>query len=260
MTVNTAERLEFAKSLAQEAAELAQRLRREQRGDFIQVKGLQDFVTFADQQVEKLIRARIADAYPEDAFLGEEDGFSDVKSDNIWVVDPIDGTTNFMRGLPEWGVSIAWCASGEIELGVIAAPDLSCLAWAQKGQGAFLNDQPMQVSDCFSVDQSILLLGRSGRTPLPDYLNMLERLIKGGSEYRRNGSAAISLLNVARGLGEAYYEAHLNAWDALAGLLLIQEAGGQYKADPLPDFLSNGSPVFADNGHLTQPLQRFTAP
>ena len=260
MTVNTATRIEFAKSLAQEAAELAQRLRREQQGDFIQVKGLQDFVTFADQEVEKLIRTRIADTYPDDAFLGEEDGFSDVKSDNIWVVDPIDGTTNFMRGLPEWGVSIAWCSDGEIKLGVIAAPDISCLSWAQKGKGAFLNGLPMNVSDCDNIAQSVLLLGRSARTPLPDYLNMLERLIEGGSEYRRNGSAAISLLNVARGLGEAYYEAHLNAWDALAGLILITEAGGTYQADPLHSFLNNGSPVFADNGHLTTTLRAFTRP
>jgi len=257
MTVNTAERLEFAKSLAQEAAELAQRLRREQQGDFIQVKGLQDFVTFADQQVEKLIRARIADTYPEDAFLGEEDGFSDVKSDNIWVVDPIDGTTNFMRGLPDWGISIARCSASQTEIGVIAAPDLSCLAWARKGAGAYLNGQPIRVSDCDNVTQSTLFLGRSARTPLPHYLALLERVIAGGSEYRRNGSAAISLLNVARGLGEAYYEAHLNAWDALAALLLVEEAGGQVCTDAFDSFLQHGSPVLAHNGHLEDTLQSF---
>jgi len=257
MTANTAEKLEFAKELGTEAAALAQKLRSEKSGNFVETKGLQDFVTFADKEVEKLIRARLAMRYPEDAFLGEEDGFSDVKSGNIWVVDPIDGTTNFMRGLPEWGVSIAYCSEGVIELGVIAAPDLSCLSWAQKGKGAFLNDQPLAVSDCADIAQSIMLLGRSARAPLGDYLAIIERTVTGGGEYRRNGSAAVSLLNVARGLGEAYYEAHLNAWDALAGLLLITEAGGQFQADLLEEFLTKGSRVFADNGKLTQQLSEI---
>lgn len=256
MTSPALERLEFTKQLALEAAQLAQQLRRDKSADFIQSKGLQDFVTFADREVEALIRSRIAKYYPDDAFLGEEDGLTG-DSDSIWVVDPIDGTTNFMHGLPEWAVSIAWCCHGVIELGVLAVPDSDILAWAEKGKGAYLNGQQMFVSDCAQVEQSVLMLGRSARTPLEDYLAIVQRLVAGDSEYRRNGAAAVSLLNVACGQAEAYYEAHLNAWDALAGLLLISEAGGRYEADSLEQFFAQGSSIFADNGKMTETLRSF---
>ena len=256
MGYDIAERLEFTKDLASEAAALALALRQNKSDDFVQSKGIQDFVTFADCEVEKLIRNRIAARFGDEAFLGEEDGRTGEGGD-IWVVDPIDGTTNYMHGFADWAVSIAWCIAGEIQLGVLALPDSNCLAWAQKGQGAFLNDQRITVSEVDQIEQSILMLGRSARAPLADYLTLIERTITSGSEYRRNGAAAAGLLAVARGQAEAYYEAHLNAWDAFAALLILSEAGGRYDVDGLEDFLSQGSRVLADNGRMTDALRKI---
>jgi len=251
MEHSIAERLEFAKELATEAGALALHLRQNKPDDFIQSKGPQDFVTYADREVEKMIRSRITERFGDDAFLGEEEGQTGIGG-NIWTVDPIDGTTNYMHGLPDWAVSIAWCSDGEIQLGVLALPDSNCLAWAQRGKGAFVNGEPISVSDCTQVKQSLLMLGRSARNPLSDYLGIVERAIADGSEYRRSGAATVSLLAVARGQVEGYYEVHLNAWDALAGLLIVSEAGGNYDVEELDVFLSKGSHVFADNGRMTR--------
>ncbi|NVO55241.1 inositol monophosphatase [Rhodobacteraceae bacterium B1Z28] len=244
MTKTFKSKLDFAKFLAMEAGKLARDQYRRKDDEFISVKGLQDFVTTADRQVEELIRALISQYYPTDAVLGEEDGNTG-HGDALWVVDPIDGTANFMRGLPDWAVSIAYCENGNIELGVIYAADRDELCWARKGQGAFCNDQPLHVSDCSRPDQALLLLGRSSRGPLQNYLDIIRLTIAAKMEYRRNGSAAISLMSVAQGRAEGYYEAHLNAWDALAGILIIREAGGLVHAKSVPETLKNGSGIVA---------------
>ena len=251
MTEQFDSKLEFAKFLAVEAGKLAQKLYQEQDETFISVKGLQDFVTVADRQVEEKIRALISQYYPGDAVLGEEEGLSG-SGEAIWVIDPIDGTANFMRGLPDWAVSIGYCEKGEIELGVIYAPDRDELCWAAKGQGAFCNDRRVHVSDCSRAEQALLLLGRSTRNPVQDYLTTIERTVNAQMEYRRNGSAAVSLMNVAQGRAEGYYEAHLNAWDAVAGVLIIREAGGLVHSAPVPELLKHGSRVLAVTPKLEQ--------
>ena len=248
-------KLEIAKTIAQEAGQLAVKLRGERSDTFVKSKGLQDFVTIADNAVEELIRKNISAQFPDDTFLGEEAGSSG-SGKNIWVVDPIDGTSNFMRGLPDWAVSIAYCAAGSIQFGVIFAPDHADLAWAMRGEGAFVNGAKIHVSSCSDCNSALLMLGRSRRQPLKDYLTLVKRVTQNGFEYRRNGSAAVSLLNVATGCAEGFYEAHLNSWDALAGILIVNEAGGSVSHSNLMEFLEQESVVFASNGVLEEEISR----
>jgi len=242
-------RLEFTKSLALEAGKLAQEMRTQASNGFIQSKGLQDFVTEADREVERLIKRRIAERYPGDAFLGEEGG-SQGNSASLWVVDPIDGTANYMRGLPDWAVSIAFCKNNVIKIGVIHAPDMDQLAWAKLGDGAYVDDEPIQVSDCANPATALVMMGRSSRRPVESYLDVVAAIFDAGMEYRRNGAATIGLLAVALGRAESYYEAHVNAWDALAGILLVSEAGGTTYHDPIAAFLEHGSKILVGNGRI----------
>ena len=237
-------RLTFARSLAQEAGALAQQLRKDRSVGFIAEKGPQDFVTFADRAVEDLIRKQIAEHWPFDAMLGEEGGVTG-SGQALWVVDPIDGTANFMRGHRDWGVCIAVYEGGRIPLGVICAPDLNLLAWAATGTGAWLNGERLSVSDCAEPDRATLMLGWSNRRPITEHTALIQTLVNAGMEYRRNGSAAISLLAVAAGQAEGYFEAHLNAWDAFAAIPMIVESGGRFDCDPLESFLTCGSRVLA---------------
>jgi len=253
MSIQSA-RLEFTRSLAAEAGQLAQDMRARAAGGFVQSKGLQDFVTEADREVERLIKSRIAAQYPGDAFLGEEGGHAG-DSASLWVVDPIDGTANYMRGLPDWAVSIAYCEHNVIQIGVINAPDLGHLAWAQLGGGAWVDGKPMHVSDGADPALALVIMGRSSRRPLADYLDAVAAIIDAGMEYRRNGAATIGLLSVALGRAESYYEAHVNAWDALAGVLLVTEAGGTSDHDGMADFLKRGSKIRVGNGHIDAQVQ-----
>jgi len=247
-------RLEFAKSLALEAGKLAQDMRTKASNGFIKSKGLQDFVTEADREVERLIKNRIAAQYPDDAFLGEEGG-SQGDSTSLWVVDPIDGTANYMRGLPDWAVSIAYCENNVIQIGVIGAPDMGNLAWAKLGDGAYVDDKPIHVSDCADPTMALIMLGRSSRRSVESYLSVVAAIFDAGMEYRRNGAATIGLLAVALGRAESYYEAHVNAWDAFAGMLLVSEAGGTIKHDGITAFIECGSKILVGNGYIDARLQ-----
>jgi len=247
-------RLEFTKSLALEAGRLAQDMRTKASNGFIQSKGLQDFVTEADREVEHFIKSRIAAQYPDEAFLGEEGG-SQGDSASLWVVDPIDGTANYMRGLPDWAISIAFCQSNIIQIGVICAPDMGNLAWAKLGDGAYVDDKLIHVSDCSDPAMALVMMGRSSRRPIKNYLNMVAAIFDAGMEYRRNGAATIGLLTVAMGRAESYYEAHVNAWDAFAGMLLVSEAGGTIKHDGITAFIECGSKILVSNGGIDARLQ-----
>ncbi|ASJ73398.1 inositol monophosphatase family protein [Granulosicoccus antarcticus] len=240
------ERLELAKRIAVEAGDLASGMR-SNRGDLVgNVKSHQDFVTAADLAAERLIRDRISEHFSDDSVLGEEQGTSgDGKA--LWVVDPIDGTTNFMHGLADWCVSIAFCYDGVIVCGAIYVPDSATLAWASLGNGAFMNGERMAVSSCVDPKRALVLLGRSGRTSNADYLSLIKSVFEQGMEYRRNGSAAVSLLTVACGRVEGFYESHLNAWDVFAGILLIQEAGGKVDCPSITEFITNGGYLMASN-------------
>ncbi|MHA3979143.1 inositol monophosphatase family protein [Halovulum sp. GXIMD14794] len=240
MTIS--DRLTLATDIAREAGSLARQMRRDP-GLTVDMKGHQDFVTAADRAVEDLVRKRIAEAFPEDGILGEEGGF-DGPRERLWIIDPIDGTTNFMRGMPEWAVSIGWADETEVRMGVIFAPDLDAMA-VSDGETATLNGQPMKVSTRTDLAQSMVQVGWSRRAPFEWHTDMLTSVVGAGSEYRRVGAATIGLLGVAAGWSEAYYEHYLNIWDAAAGIALVRGAGGSVTTPPLAEMLDKPGPTLA---------------
>ena len=229
-----AARLALAREVAREAGALA--LGYFERLSTLAVEfkqGGQDVVSIADREVEVLIRARIAEAFPEDGVLGEEDGLVEGKSGVLWVVDPIDGTSPFLNGLSHWCVSIAVAVDGEAEIGVIYAPVSSEFFSAAKGMGAFLNDAPISVAPTRAIEDGLLGFGSNHRIPPADVGRFVTALLEAGGMFYRNGSGALMLAYVACGRLVGYYEQHINSWDCLAGLCLIKEAGGWHN-----DFLA----------------------
>ncbi|WP_246249316.1 inositol monophosphatase family protein [Chelativorans alearense] len=207
-------------------------------------KGLQDFVTAADRHAEDLIRGALAEAFPEDGFVGEETG-GQPAGEGFWVVDPIDGTTNYIRGLRHWGVSIAFVRAGQIELGCIYDATTGRVYSAARGKGAFCEDRKIAVSMREDPNEALAILGCSRRTSFEDYQAVARKLHDLGIDYRRLGSAAIGLVRVANGVADLYFEAHLNSWDIMAGSLIASEAGATVVMPPLEIMLEKGGPLAA---------------
>ena len=190
-------------------------------------KGFNDFVTEVDLASEKEIIRVLKASYPDHAFLGEESGLSH-QADNVWIIDPLDGTTNFLHGFPQYCVSIALEQKGEITQAVIYDPNRNDLFTATKGQGAYLNQKRMRVSNKSKLKESILGTGFPFRDfqHLPVYLKIFEDVVRGTSGVRRPGSAALDLAYVAAGWFDGFFEINLSKWDIAAGGLLVTEAGG----------------------------------
>lgn len=208
----------------------------------VENKGLQDFVTVVDKQAEDTIRAALLGAFPGDAFMGEEGG-GEPGEGGVWVVDPIDGTTNFIRGFRHWAVSIAFVAGGRILAGAIYDAAQDVVFHAVAGEGAFKDGVPIGVSTTEDPARGMAMLGHSRQTSFDDYLETSRRLHALGVDYRRMGAAALGLVRVAEGVADVYFEKHLSAWDMLAGLLIAKEAGAQIHTLPLADLLVAGGPV-----------------
>ncbi len=192
----------------------------------VETKGVQDFVSEVDRNSEVQIRAQLGEIFPDDQFVGEEGGGSALGGSPAWVIDPIDGTANFVRGVHYWCVSIALVADGEATIGVVYDPMADELFSAAKGQGAFCNGSPITVSNTTAPSSAKLSVGFSYRRPMAWHLQALQRLLIQKCEYRMMGAGALSLAHVAAGRFDGYWEAHLNPWDALAGYVLVREAGG----------------------------------
>ncbi len=232
-----------AESVAREAGRLALALLADPRALEIALKGPQDVVTIADGEVERSIVAALGAAFPDDAFLGEETGGT--AGDPCWVIDPIDGTANFARGLPHWCVSIAFVAAGRTEVGVIYDPNGDLLYSARRGAGALRNAIPIRVSATDDHAHACADIGYSRRTGIDDFARIMTRLLELGVNVTQGGSAALGLARVADGRLDAYAERHLYAWDALAGLLLVEEAGGRVNAFLEGDGLTKGNETIA---------------
>ncbi|MBN9242015.1 MAG: inositol monophosphatase [Mesorhizobium sp.] len=208
------------------------------------MKGPQDFLTETDGKVEAHIRARLAQAFPEDGFVGEESGASGGAS-HVWVVDPIDGTANFARGIPHFCISIAFVEAGVTEIGGIANPVLGETYFARRGRGASRNGAPIRVAGTQGFDRASVEIGWSPRVPNQAYLDKVSLVLALGANVRRSGSGALGLAYVADGRSDAYAELHINAWDCLAGLLLVDEAGGLTNRFLDGGGLASGNPVLA---------------
>jgi myo-inositol-1(or 4)-monophosphatase len=222
------DRYAFAQDLAREAGQLAYDYYKRRNELAIESKGLQDVVSIADKKVEELIRARLEARFPEDGFLGEETGASEggAPGQAVWVVDPIDGTSCFLGGMPTWCVSIALVVDGEIEIGVIHDPNVDELYAALRGNGTFLNGQRQPVPAAANLKDGLFGTGFSHRSPPQDIVPFIDALLKEGGMFLRNGSGALMTAYVAVGRLVGYYEPHINSWDCLAALLLVREAGG----------------------------------
>ncbi|MBX5481336.1 MAG: inositol monophosphatase [Myxococcaceae bacterium] len=223
------------------------------RGELaIEEKGVQDLVSVADREAEAFIRERIARRFPDDGFFGEEGGEKAARA--MWVVDPIDGTTNFLRGLPHYGVSIAFVRDGITEMGAVFAPELGELYAARRGQGATLNGQPLRVTTTRRFAAALIGLGYSKKTPPDAYLETIRALFARDALYRLLGSAALMICQVAAGRVDAFFEAKLSAWDALAGLLIVREAGGRTVPSAEDEHGWRTGPVLASNVALAPEL------
>jgi myo-inositol-1(or 4)-monophosphatase len=198
------------------------------RADQLQVdrKGRNDFVSQVDRGAESLIVQTIRKAYPDHAILAEEGG-ADGKHDVTWIIDPLDGTTNFLHRLPHFAVSIGIRVKDKLEHGVIYAPCTQDLYTASKGAGALLNNRRIRVSACKDMDQALVGTGVPIRAAnLDDYLPQLKNIVGGTAGIRRAGAASLDLAYVAAGRLDAFWELNLKPWDIAAGIVLVQEAGG----------------------------------
>ncbi len=191
-------------------------------------KSFNDFVTEVDHAAERTIIETLQGAYPDHGFLGEESGKSNVEAESIWIIDPLDGTTNFLHGFPQYAVSIALQQQGILTQAVIYDPNRNDLFTATRGRGAFLNDKRIRVSSRVKLQESIIGTGLPFRDfqHLDTYLVMFKDMIKKTAGLRRPGSAALDLAYVAAGWYDGFWEIGLSKWDIAAGGLLIQEAGG----------------------------------
>ncbi len=249
-------RLEFTENLARDVGREALRYWLENGRENLgtSAKGLQDFVTIADKAAEDTIRAVIAKAYPKDGFLGEETGGAPTE-DGYWVVDPIDGTANYLRGLRHWGVSIAYVENGKTVLGVIHDSPADRIYSAVLGESATCDGQPIAVSNTSDPHTAMGIMGASRRASFQLYLNQLRALYDAGIEHRKIGSAAIGIIRMAEGVADFYYEKHLNCWDALAAMLIASEAGAVVSAPEMATFIPKGGPVLCCTPALAKQVE-----
>jgi myo-inositol-1(or 4)-monophosphatase len=254
---NLDERLRVAESVVREAGKMASRhyIRRDLLA--IDRKGAQDLVSQADRECEALIVESLSSAFPDDGFLGEEGASRDLDAAAIWVIDPIDGTHNFLTGVPFWCISIGLVVGGESVLGLIYHPAEDELFAARKGGGAFVNNTPMRVSGETDTRRARICLGFSYRQPISYHARTVEALLSAGVEYSRLGSGALGLAYTAAGRFDGYWERHLNSWDAAAGLCLVSEAGGFVNDFLAGDGLTRGSRMLAVTPALVDPVKEL---
>ncbi len=223
-------------------------------------KGPADFVTAADVRTEEMLRDELAYARPDYGFLLEEGGeITGEDASRRWIIDPIDGTTNFIHGIPHFAMSIALEENGEITAGVIYEPINEQMFWAEKGQGAFLNDRRMRVSGRAQMDQSIFatgipFMGRGEPGDHEAFLKQMGAVMAVSAGIRRFGSAALDLAYVAAGRFDGFWETGLKPWDIAAGIIMVREAGGMVtELDGRDRMLESGS-ILAVNPNLHQEL------
>jgi len=246
-----AARYAFAQALARAAGEHA--MAWYQRLDTLRVesKGVQDEVSEADRDTERFIRARVSEAFPDDGILGEEGGDSRNGQRIVWVIDPIDGTSCFLNALTSWCISIALVVDGVPTLGAVYDPNAKELFHGASGRhaavsaGGWLNERRIHVKRAVHVGDGLLGTGFSHRSKPDEFLPFLGRVLDAGGMFYRNGSGALMLCYVAAGRLIGYYEPHINAWDCLAAIAIIEAAGGRCNDFLGGDGMASGNPILA---------------
>ncbi len=246
-------RLRTAVSVAQSLGRIALGYQASPERMAISSKGAQDFLTAADGEVEREFRRAIAELFPSDAVLGEEQGGGD--ADGLWIIDPIDGTANFARGSRHWCVSVGFLWKGVPQIGVIQAPALNECFSARVGRGAVLNDVPIHASATQSLATASIELGWSTRLPASAYLGLAGSLMAAGASVLRSGSGALGLAHVAAGRSDGYIEGNINSWDVAAGVVIAREAGAWVSDFFSGDWREKGNPILACGPALSAELR-----
>ncbi len=222
----------------------------------IETKDLNSLVSYVDKTAEEILVAGLKKRTPKAAFLTEEETVDQVKGDVRWIIDPLDGTTNFLHGVPVFAISVGLEIDGELVMGLVQEVNRTESFYAWKNGGAYLNGKAIQVSSADQLADSLLATGFPyyDFSRSEDYLKVLGQFMQKTRGLRRLGAAAIDLAFVACGRFEAFFEYGINTWDVAAGIVLVQEAGGE-----LTDFSGGkkfltGEEIIATNGKITQEL------
>jgi len=228
----------------------------------VSMKGPADFVSAADHRAEKILREELQRVRPTYGLLMEESGVIEGSDPaHRWIVDPLDGTTNFLHAIPMFAVSIGLERDGEIVAGVVFNPVMNELFTAERGAGAYLNDRRLRIAQRRDLSQAVIATGvpHQGRGHHPTYLKELAAIMADAAGIRRMGAAALDLAWVAAGRFDGFFETGLNPWDVAAGMLIVREAGGYVsdysgRGDPL-----NAGSIIAGNPDIHQEVQRRIA-
>ncbi len=245
--------------IAKEAGAFIRQENKKFKASDIEHKGKHDYVTYVDKTAERMIVERLQKLLPEAGYITEENTLTETKEHFNWIVDPLDGTTNFLHHLPPYSVSIALKEYDEIVAGVVYEINLDECFSASKNGGAYLNNEPISVTKSDDLDHALLVTGfpYTNFSRLDAYMDLFHDLMKRTGGIRRLGSAAVDLAYVACGRFEAFYEYGLKPWDVAAGALIVKEAGGK-----VSDFKNEtnwlfGQELVATNGPVHEELVKI---
>ncbi|WP_319781044.1 inositol monophosphatase family protein [Maridesulfovibrio sp.] len=228
----------------------------------IKHKGRIDLVTETDLAVENFLKVKLSELLPDSSFLAEETSGNAELIDRTWIIDPLDGTTNFAHGLPMIATSVALWNEGQVQIGIVNLPILNEVFVAVRGGGAFMNGEQIHVSDCDSLEESLIATGfpYAIEEHVDFITDALSRVLVNTQGVRRPGAAAFDLAYTACGKYEGYYENALKPWDMAAGWLLVEEAGGrvtEYKED---EFNLYSPAILATNSRIHEKLRSLIIP
>ncbi len=252
-------RLALASAVAREAGAIALDYFKRRETLVVETKrDPQDVVSIADREVEAMIRARLHEAYPTDGILGEEYGLESGTSGFTWVIDPIDGTSPFVNGMPNWCISIGLLHNSTPVVGVIFAPCHDELYAGAFEMGATLNGKKLVLDPARTIVNAVTGIGANSHVTPAVVAKIVEDLLSAGGNFIRNGSGALMLAYVAAGRLVGYYEPYMHAWDCIAGYCLVKEAGGWFHPFPTEgERLTKGSPVVAASPGAIDDLRRI---
>ena len=242
--------------IAKEAGAFIREQRKTFTPDKIEIKGLNDLVSYVDKTAEEKIVASLKNIIPGAGFITEEKTISKTGERYNWIIDPLDGTTNFIHGLPVYSVSIALQEFDELVLGVVYEINQDECFYARKGAPAYLNGVEIKVSNTPTIDKSLLATGFTyyDFKQQPAYIELFTELMRNCHGLRRLGSAAVDLAYTACGRFDGYYEYNLNAWDVAAGIVIVRQAGGDVVNFKGGDESLNTRELLATNGRITEEL------
>ncbi len=242
--------------IAKEAGAFIREQRKTFSADKIEIKGLNDLVSYVDKTAEQIIVAALEKVLPEAGFLTEEKTINKKGEKYNWIIDPLDGTTNFIHGLPVYSVSIALQEDDELVLGVVYEVNQDECFYAWQGSIAYMNGKQIRVSDNKTINQSLLATGFPyyDFEKQPAYIALFTELMKSCHGLRRLGSAAVDLVYTACGRFDGYYEYNLNPWDVAGGIVILRQAGGDAVNFKGGNECLNTRELLATNGKITQEM------